>query len=88
LIAKAAKRRQQVFFQNVLPPLRGSRSVFSPAKRQPDRQQSDQHQGVLPGNASWPVALYLVATAGITLFSIWLADETVDYDMDDLGSRT
>ena len=37
------------------------------------------------GNASWPVAVYLIATAGLTLFSIWLAEETFDYNMDDIG---
>ncbi len=32
-------------------------------------------------NASWPVAVYLIATAAITLCSIFLAEETFDYDI-------
>lgn len=32
-------------------------------------------------NASWPVAVYLIITAVITLWSIFLAEETVDYDI-------
>ncbi len=34
------------------------------------------------GNASWPVAVYLIATACITLISILLAEETFQADID------
>lgn len=33
------------------------------------------------GGASWPIAAYLIATAAITLCSIFLAEETFDYDI-------
>jgi MFS family permease len=33
------------------------------------------------GNASWPISTYLIATAAITLLSIWLADETFRQDI-------
>lgn len=38
------------------------------------------------GNASWPVAVYLIGTAGITLISIWLAEETFEFSMDDVSA--
>lgn len=33
------------------------------------------------GNASWPVSVYLIGTAILTLASIWLAAETFDHDI-------
>lgn len=36
------------------------------------------------GGAAWPVAIYLIATAGVTLLSILLAEETFDHDIEAL----
>lgn len=35
------------------------------------------------GGQSWPVSLYLILTAGLTLLSIWLAAETYNHDLAD-----
>jgi len=34
------------------------------------------------GGASWPVSLYLIATAAVTLVSIWLTLETFNHDLE------
>jgi len=33
------------------------------------------------GGKSWPISLYLVATAALTIVSVWLAAETYDHDI-------
>ena len=38
-------------------------------------------------NASWPVALYLIATAVLTIISVLLAAETYDRDIDSTTAR-
>ncbi|MEZ6060635.1 MAG: MFS transporter [Planctomycetaceae bacterium] len=36
--------------------------------------------------SSWPVSMYLIATAAVTLTSIWLTLETFNHDLDEPGS--
>jgi MFS family permease len=36
------------------------------------------------GGASWPVAVYLIGTAAVTLTAIFLAEETFDYDISNI----
>jgi MFS transporter, MHS family, shikimate and dehydroshikimate transport protein len=33
------------------------------------------------GGESWPISVYLIATAGLTIISVWLAAETFDHDI-------
>ena len=33
------------------------------------------------GGESWPISVYLIATAGLTIISVWLAAETFDQDL-------
>jgi len=37
------------------------------------------------GNASWPVSVYLIATAAVTVFAVLLAAETFDHDIETMA---